>query len=251
MKFTYLTDESEKTLAPFFSPPIISATALSLGLMGALIVLFWPRVSLFTFISQNAIPRFAFLFFSAALIIHSYINLCCGRGEMFKKIFDPGLRQEQFTHEKEHDFFQYALIALSLHALFWTLPVLPLLILAGSVSAISFRLLVEGIGLIFMTSFVCRLFGFLMYLWRGRSSTLGYYLGRAFWAFLVFGTLGFGRRVNPLYVLYTLNLKADSIAADSISPFSLTMGTIIGATVILALVNQAIVKRGLNRKTTH
>jgi len=251
MKSTYLTDESEKTLAPFFSPQIITTTALSLGLMGALIVLFWPRVSLVTFISQNAIPRFAFLFFSAALIIHSYINLCCGRGEMFKADFYARMRQDPFTHEKAHDFFQYGLIALSLHAVFWMLPVLPLLILAGSVSAISLKLLVQGIGLIFVTSFACRLFGFLMYLWSGRSSMRGYFLGRAFWALLVFGTLGFGRSANPLYVLYTLNLKTDRIAADPISPFTLCMGTIIGATVILILVNQAIIKRGLIKEPTH
>ena len=117
MRFDYLTDDSEKSLAPFFSPLMISVTYNSLLITGGLLLLFWPRRSLFHFFSDNSVPLLPFQIFSAAGIILSYVNFRCGRGEMFKRYFYTDPAPVDATYEKERPFFRYALVAFLLHTL--------------------------------------------------------------------------------------------------------------------------------------
>ena len=85
MKYHYLTDESEKSLAPFFSKMVLSASFLSVVAVSVLLLMFWPHQPLAGFIIADKIPLLFFLIFSATLIIYSYVNLCCGCGDMMQK----------------------------------------------------------------------------------------------------------------------------------------------------------------------
>ena len=85
MKYHYLTDNSEKSLAPFFSKMVLSASFVGAVIVSALVLLFWPRNPISDFIISDKVPLFFFLIFGATLIIYCYVNLCCGCGEMIRR----------------------------------------------------------------------------------------------------------------------------------------------------------------------
>jgi hypothetical protein len=78
MKYYYLTDDSEKSLAPFFSKMVLSASFLSTVIIVVLMFVFWPRQPLSGFMFAERIPHTFFLIFGATLIVYSYVKLCCG-----------------------------------------------------------------------------------------------------------------------------------------------------------------------------
>ena len=80
MKLYFLTDESEKSLAPFFSKRMLDTVMASVVIVGVLLIVFWSRRPLSEFVASGKEPNSFFLIFAAALIVNSYINLCCGGG---------------------------------------------------------------------------------------------------------------------------------------------------------------------------
>ena len=176
MKYYYLTDDSEKSLAPFFSKMVLSASFISVVGVSVLLLIFWPHQPLSNFIIIDKIPLVFFLIFSATLIIYSYVNLCCGCGDMIQKgYFTVKYRTDKSTFEKEIEFFRYGLIEFLLHTLILLLPFLPLLILAASISAVGFMTFIKAVSILYSASLLCRMFGFMVYLFWGRSSTIGYF----------------------------------------------------------------------------
>ena len=245
MKYYYLTDDSEKSLAPFFSKMVLSASFLSVVAVSVLLLMFWPHQPLAGFIIADKIPLLFFLIFAATLIIYSYVNLCCGCGDMMQKgHFIIKYRTDESTYEKEIEFFRYGLIEFLLHTLILLLPLLPLLILTASASAVSFTTFTKAVFILYSASLLCRMFGFMVYLLWGRSSTIGYFLVRAFMVFFIFGTLLFAPIVNPIQYLYLLN---ESRTATGL-PFVLYMMTVIFATFLLIAANHILVRRHINRE---
>lgn len=244
MKYYYLTDDSEKSLAPFFSKMVLSASFISVLGVSLLLLLFWPRQPLSNFIIIDKFPLVFFLIFAATLIIYSYVNLCCGCGDMIQKgYFIIKYRTDKSTYEKEIEFFRYGLIQFLLHTLILLLPFLPLLILAASISAVSFITFIKAVSILYSASLLCRMFGFMVYLFWGRSSTIGYFLARAFMIVFIFGTLLFAPYVNPIQYLYLLN---DSPTATGL-PFVLYMMAVIFAILLLIAANHILVRHHINK----
>lgn len=244
MKYYFLTDESEKSLAPFFSPQVLTAGLTGAVIVGIFLLIFWPRQPLSDIMVTGGEPAVYFLVFAAALVVSAYINLGCGAGDMVRKgYYIINYDTEQPTHETQIGFYRYGLIEFLLHALVLLLLFMPLLGLAAFISAASWATFLMAVAILYSASLFCRLFGFFVYLIWGRSSTLGYLAARATMIFFVFVTVIFAPRVNPLYLLYRLNQGSDGIAYR----FAFYMAVVTLAIIILILINNALVRRRMKR----
>ena len=247
MKYYFITDDSEKSLAPFFSKMVLSASFMSVVIISVILLICWPAEPLAGFIIVNKTPLAFFLIFGATLIVYSYVNLCCGSGDMIQSGYHIiKYRTDRSTFEKEINFFRYGLIEFLLHTLFLLLPFLPLLILAASISAVSLVAFVQALFILYTASLLCRMFGFMVYLFWGRLSTLGYFTARAFILIFIFGTFIFAPFINPLQVLYLLNESPSAMGL----PFVLYMAIVMFATLLLILANHRLVKRHINQEKT-
>ena len=245
MNFYFLTDESEKSLAPFFSKHVLEAVMAGVVIVGVLLIIFWSRRPLSELIAAGDAPTIFFLIFSATLIVYSYLNLCCGGGDLVRRSYHMlNYQTDNPTHEKEIAFYRYGMVEFFLHTLLLLLPFLPLLSLAAFGSAVSMITFIMAVSTLFATSLFCRLSGFLTYLFWGRSSTLGYFAARALMIFFVFATILFAPAINPLRILYLLNQRPDSRGDE----FAIYMAVVSVAILTLILVNNALVNRHINQK---
>ena len=104
MKYYYLTDESEKSLAPFFSKMVLSASLACIVIVGLSVLIFWPRQPLGGYIIADKVPYVFFLIFGATLIVSCYLSICCGRGEAISRHYFILYQSDVPTFEKEIDF---------------------------------------------------------------------------------------------------------------------------------------------------
>ena len=244
MKLYYLTDDSEKSLAPFFSKRVLDSVLAAVFIVGGFLVVFWSRRPLSEFIAAGDEPIIFFLVFAAALVVNSYVNLCCGSGDMVRKgYFIINYQTDKPTYEKEIHFYRYALLQFLLHALLLLLLFMPLLTLAAFSSAISSVTFMAALWVLYTTALICRLAGFSVYLWRGRSSTLGYFAARALMILFVFATVLLAPAINPLHILYRLNHRAGEWGA-LLAVYTVSAALAIG---ILILIDNGLVKRYINK----
>ena len=61
MNFYFLTDESEKSLAPFFSKRVLETVMAGVVIVGIFLLVFWSRRPLAEFIAAGDGPRIFFL----------------------------------------------------------------------------------------------------------------------------------------------------------------------------------------------
>lgn len=242
MRFDYLTDKSEKSLAPFFSSKMITITFNGVLITGGLCLLLWPTQSLFSFIAKNKEPHVFFEIFVAALIISAYINLKCGRGEIFESDYPEGHRKEVRTHERERFFFQYGLIGFLIHTLFLILTFLPMLIIAGSISDVSITVFAAAFSVLFAASFLCRMSGFMLYLFGGRLSIFGFWFARVLWIVFLFATALFAPFMNPIRMLYLLSLGIKSGEGSFSGAYFVFILTVMGVNVVLTILSHIRVK---------
>ena len=246
MKFYFWTDESEKSLAPFFSKRVLESLVVSVAMVGLFLMLFWSRRPLAELIASGHEPRIFFLVFAATLIVNAYLNLCCGGGEMVRKGYHfINYPTDTPTFEMEIEFYRYGLVEFLWHTLVLLLPFLPLLSLAAFGPAVSMITFTMAVCVLYTTSLFCRMSGFLVYLSRGRSSTLGYFTARALMIFFVFATIFFAPAVNPLQILYRLQQSPNSSGYS----FVIYMAVVSFAIFILILVNHALVRRHINESS--
>jgi hypothetical protein len=247
MKYYFLTDDSEKSLAPFFSKTVLSASFTGVVVISILLIICWPRQPLSVFIVENKTPLVFFMIFAGTLIVNSYINLCCGCGEMIRRGYHIiKYRTDLSTFEMENDFLKYGLVEFLSHSLILLLLFLPHLILAASISAVAFNLFLKAVSILYTASLLCRMFGFMVYLFWGRTSIIGYFLARTFMIVFIFGTFFFAPFLNPLHFLYLLNGSPSGIGL----PFAFYMMTVIFAILLLIGVNHFLVRRFLREKRT-
>jgi hypothetical protein len=188
------------------------------------------------------IPHTFFLIFGATLIVYSYVNLCCGCGDMIQRGYHIiKYPTDKSTFEKEIEFYHYGLIEFLIHTLILLLPFVPLLILPAAISAVSLITFIKAVSILFTASLICRMFGFMVYLFWGRLSTLGYFVARAIMILFIFGTIFFAPFVNPLRLLYLLNQRPDGIDFSIVS----YMVMVLLAILCLSITNHILVKRNI------
>ena len=249
MKFDYLTDESEKTLAPFFSPTMLTAAFHSVWVVAGMLVLFWPRQPLYRFIETGKGPLVFFMVFAAALISTAYISLMCGRGEIIKPDSFSEYRKEVIVHEKERNFFLYGLVSFLSHTLFLMVPILPVFIISASISGITTGVFLNALWIVYTASLFCRLFAFLMYLFWGRYRMEGYLLSRLFIVLYLLATTIFLPALSPIRFLYTFNFEMDSgidyLQIGSYSFYMLSLGLAMLSLIFLC---HMLIKRHIKRE---
>ena len=249
MRFDYFTNDTERSLAPFFSPRMLDITFACIWILGLLLMILWPLKSPSHFIEEYRVPLLFPGIFVAALIINSYVNLRCGRGEMSRDDFIARLeRKKVITLEEEHEYFSYGLVESLLHTLFLLLLTLPLLIVSATISGISLPVFAKALSILFITSLLCRLFGFLMYLFYGRWSKLGYLWTRMFFIFSIFSTGFFAGSLNPILLIYSLHRGGEIPSGFPMSAYSLYIMIVACGIILLTLANQAIVRRTMHKE---
>jgi len=252
MNFNCLTDESEKSLNPFFSPKVMSALFNSIVIVSGLLLIFWPR-NFASFISQNKTPLVFTVVFSATLVILSYINLRCGRGELvkFKFFFHEYPELEKIVvFEKENSFLQYGLVGFLFHVTFLLFPFLPLLVLSTSVSGVSLLVFVKAFSVVFTGSLLCRVLGFIAYIFWRRTGYPGYLLTRVFLGVFFLGTLLLAPAVNPILVLYELNNSLSQIGVSLKSSYFLYIITVSLTIGMFIAISQILVRRHIHKEKT-
>ncbi len=247
MNWDYLYDESEKTLTPFFSEPILSYHFRCLIIAGIVLLILWPRLPFYHFLEASHAPLLFFQVFVAATILCSYLSLRCGRGEMVQRDYFSEYYEEPPCFEKERNFFTYGLVGFLLHTAFLVLPFIPILIIATTVSWLPFALFAKAVIVLYASALLCRITGFLLYLLGGRLSYSGYFIARIFIIFYLFATALFYSRINPLNILYRLNKDVKSAGSPLDSSFGFYMAATGVALCTLIFICHLLILRYNNR----
>jgi hypothetical protein len=93
------------------------------------------------------------------------------------------------------------------------------------------------------------MFGFLMFLFRGRWRLAGYFATRIFFILFMFATAVFAPYTNPIRLLHALYRGKELLSPFSIGAYSLYMITVTSAILCLVIANQGMVKRNRQGKT--
>lgn len=243
MDFDYLTDDSEKSLAPFFLPRILFASYGVVFMVGVLSLLVWPRHSSLYLISVNRIPNHFFLTAAVSLIFYTYVNLHCGRGDLVKRTYLGRLQREERPLEKERSFLTYGMIEFFVHSFFLLFPFLPLLILSASISGISLTDMTGALLILFSASLLCRMFGFTTYMIWGWWNVAGYLMGLILSIYFLFVSAMFTPEINPILLLYRLNTSLGESPFLSMKVYSEYMSVILPAILFFILLNFLLVYR--------
>ncbi len=83
MKFDYSTNDTQKSLAPFFSTKMLSITFSGLWILCLILFICWPTKDLHFYVSGPEMPLSFLVIFGVTLLLNAYVNLRCGHGEIF------------------------------------------------------------------------------------------------------------------------------------------------------------------------
>ena len=61
MEIDFLTDDSEKSLAPFYFPRILFAAYSVVFIAGSISLLIWPREAAVRMVASNSVPKHFFI----------------------------------------------------------------------------------------------------------------------------------------------------------------------------------------------
>lgn len=243
MKFDYSTNDTQKSLAPFFSTKMLSITFSGLWILCLILFICWPTKDLHFYVSGPEMPLSFLVIFGVTLLLNAYVNLRCGHGEIFIASI-PGRpkRDKLATFEEERDFFSYGLIEFIFHTLFLLVILLPILLVSASLSEITPWVLLKSLSIIFVASLLCRMFGFLMFVAWKAHPMIGYQSTRLFFLVFIFGTAVFAPFTNSFLMINALYKGQETISLFSLNAYSLHMLIITLAIAFLTLVNQLMVR---------
>ena len=104
MNVYFLTDESEKSLAPFFSKRVLETVMAGVVMVAIILIIFWSRRPPAELFAAGHRPTTFFIVFAATLLVYSYVNLCCGGGELVRRGEISEGMQVQRAHRKEYPY---------------------------------------------------------------------------------------------------------------------------------------------------
>jgi hypothetical protein len=243
MGFDYVTNSDEKILSPFFSPRMISVTFKSTLLIGIIMIVSWPNIELVSYIRNSDYPVLFSRTFIAAIIIKSYLNIRCGRGELYAEENIYKLKTGETTpNELEKNFFSYGLIQAILHNVLLMFFMLPILAVSASTSGISISTFCKACLVLFTSSMACRMFGFLVYPFYRKNSGIGYIIIRILYLFFMFATLYLAPYVNPIRIVNYLHSGETMIIFGNINPYQVYMLTVWIIILFLVIANYFMVR---------
>ncbi len=249
MKFFYISHDDEKSLAPFFSPLMSSITYNYIWILGVILLISWPHKSLYQYIQSHNMPLTFMAVFAASMIMISYIQIRCGRGEVFvKDSYSKMMREGVRTFEEDNGFIIYGLPQSIMHILFFVFLSLPMLILAASISGVGIEHLLMALFILFMSALVCRWFAFLIYLILGRWNFWGYLLPRIFFILIFFITAFYNDFANPVLLLNLFFEGEVSVLQDDMSKYPLFIMLSMGLSLILGISLHFLIKHSRGKE---
>lgn len=244
MKTDSIWSDSERDLAPIFSPRMVSITTGCLWVLGIILVLTWPFRSLPRYIEGFRIPQTFLTTFAGGLIMVSYLNLRCALGEIIPdSVFARVDREDVTTFEEERGYLSYGFPVSVIHTLVLHLLMLPFLILGAAASGISLQGFVLGLAILFTASLLCRQVSFFLLLIWGRWRVSGYLGARVFYVLFLFATVFIAPSLNPVVLLVKLHYGERvpiGPVIPSLFPYFLV---VLSAILIFIPVNQWIIWR--------
>ena len=84
MKFDYVGNDSQKSLAPLFSAKMLSVTFNTVWLIALILLIWMPRKDVHLYVKDHVMPLNFLVVFGVTLLMNTYLNLRCGRGEIFE-----------------------------------------------------------------------------------------------------------------------------------------------------------------------
>ena len=241
----YFTDESGKALIPFISSQMCSFAFYTVVILTGLVVVTWPWQGFVPFMREQRIPYSFPVVFIGLIVISTYLHLRLGRGEIAinRYFIRPQAHQHFVPSEVVYPFGRYALFIFCLHILFWLLPCFPILILATAISGFSLLTFGKAVSIVFTAALLCKLFGFLMYLLWGNTSILGYLFSRIFLAASVYVTGFLVPVINPIRLIFLLDLDRDKLMLSFESAYTVYMLIMLASISILAILAEFLVSK--------
>jgi hypothetical protein len=241
----YFTDESGKTLIPFISSEMCSFAFYTVMILTGLVVVTWPWQGFVPFMREQRIPYSFPTAFIALVVISTYLNLRLGRGEIAinKQFTRPKAHQHFTPSEVAYPFGRYTLITFCLHIVFWLLPYFPILILVTAISGFSLLTFGKAVSIVFIATLLCRLFGFLMYLLWGNTSIVGYLFSRVFLAASIYVTGFLAPALNPVRVMFLLDLDSDKLVLSLRSAYAVYMLIMLASVSVLIILAGFLVRK--------
>ncbi|MCP4749854.1 MAG: hypothetical protein GY866_03085 [Proteobacteria bacterium] len=236
------TDKRAASLTPLFSPRIISNIFTGIWIVSLLLLLFWPQKDLYYYLQENAIPINFLVVFAAALLVVSYTNLSCGKGDMIHLDFISRVtRTELAPLEEERGFVLNGIFVFFVHSLFLFLPFLPVLVISAAMSKISLPVLLKSLSVLYSSSLLCRLFGFQIYLLWGKWSQVGSIICGLFYLFFFIATGFAAPFVNPVLLIFNFFKGRDVVSHFSMRPYPLYLVVVASAAFVLVAASQFVI----------
>ena len=251
MHFDFSTDDSQKSLAPFFSTKMLSIIFSCLWILCLILLICWPAKDIHFYVSGPEIPLNFLVIFGITLLMNAYISLRCGYGEIFiASIPSRPVRDKKLTFEEERNFFSYGLVEFIIHTLFLLAILLPPLLVSAALSEVSQKVLLKSLSLIFIASLLCRMFGFLMFLLLRAHPMVGYQLTRLFFVVFIFGTAFLAPFTNSFLMINGLYKGREVISPLTMDAYTVHILIMILAIAFLSLANHLMVRHNrLKRKS--
>ncbi len=229
---------------------MITAQLISFMALGLTLLVSWPKKDHFKYIWEGEVPLTFFSVFTIALIIHSYLNLRCGHGELSQRVKYPLAKRKEkiILNEQDRNFILYGALIFLLHTMLLLLPLIPALLISAGISSISGIECITAFSILFVTSLLCRMFGFLVYLVFKKWDWPGFLLTRSFYVSLFFATGLISVHLNPVLLIYDLHKGEKSPATAFLSADAVYIILTILMIGSLTFVNQIMVTRGINRR---
>ena len=225
-----------RSLNYLLNPSLVAMLFHGTWFLAILLIVFWPQNVKTEYLLTNDIP-INFLVIAEALLVGSvYINLICGRGEFRPGYLNPHFLPNEGTWEETRTFLTYGFIKFTIQTVLILLPYLPFLLIAATVSQVSWNGLFKAFSIILSFSLLCRLYGFVTYLQWGTTMT-SHYSSRVFLLVFLLCTFYFTPWINPLFLLYDLYQRADEIVTSRLNSYTVYL---IFTVLVISLLIQTI-----------
>lgn len=210
-----------KSLAAWQEGGLQSAVLFSAFILAIIIMLSWPDKLLYKFIINGEIPKTFSIVTISIVLLMSLLSLVFGRIEARKTLDGISAQSEPNETARAGGLKLFAVLVFRfvINTGLLSLLFIPLLLPGVAISRLSWADLAKTIAIICSTAFAFRIFGFAVYLILGKRDVLDtLFTGFFFLAFFLFTLIWFDF-INPLVLIYHINLNQEVITPVPISAF--------------------------------
>ncbi|MCG8333481.1 MAG: hypothetical protein MJE63_03125 [Proteobacteria bacterium] len=227
-----------KSLTVWWESSIQSTAFFAAFISVVIVLLSWPDKMLYKFVLNGEIPKtFSIVSISIVLLI-SLVSLVFGRAEARKTL--DGLSQLPETSESPREnelwFFAILFFRFVMHTILLSVLFFPMLLPGVAISRLSWVDLAKTIAIIYSTAFSFRVFGFSVYLFLNKRDILDTFITSLFFLSFFLFTAIWLHFINPLVLMYHLNLSREVIAPVPMSAFSCYHLVLLALTLLLGLI---------------